>query len=315
MGSPAFALPTLRALIASRHEVVGVVTQPDRPAGRGRRATPPAAKLVALEQGLRVFQPDRVSAAASVEQLRALSADVIVIAAYGQILRQNVLDLPRRGSLNVHASLLPRHRGASPVVAAILGGDAITGVSIMEVALALDAGPVVVQVEEQISPHDTAGSLETRLAERGAVLLMETLDDWAEGRIEALPQDDSLATYAPIVKRQDALIDWSLTAVEIWRRVRAYNPRPVAYTTAGGTELRIWEAWPLAGDSGDPPGTLQPLERLPMEAKSEIDATFTVQTGRGRLALIRVQRSGSKILSGPEFLRGQRGHAGLVLGV
>jgi methionyl-tRNA formyltransferase len=313
MGSPAFALPTIRALVESPHEVVAVVTQPDKPAGRGRHATPPPAKVFALERGLAVLQPVNVSSPPSVERLRALEPDVIVVAAYGQILRERVLEMPKRGSLNVHASLLPRHRGASPVTAAILAGDAVTGVTIMEVVRALDAGPMVAKVEERIGPHDTAGTLEARLADAGAALLIRVLDDWAARRIVAEPQDESASTYAPMVRRSDALIDWSLPAVEVWRRVRAYNPWPVAYTHHNGEELRVWAGWPLAGDSGEAPGTVLEAAVLPPEAGGGATAPL-VQAGGGRLALLSLQRPGKRALSGLEFLRGQHNFAGSVLG-
>jgi methionyl-tRNA formyltransferase len=304
MGSPDFAIPTIRALLGSPHDLVAVVTQPDKPAGRGRQPAPPPAKVFALEHGLSVLQPVNVSSPASVERLRSLAPDVIVVAAYGQILRERVLELPRRGSLNVHASLLPRHRGASPVAAAILAGDDKTGVTVMEVVRALDSGPMVAKVEEVISPHDTTGSLEARLAEKGARLLVEVLEDWAGGRVKAIPQDDAMSTYAPVVHRQDARIDWSLPAVEIWRRVRAYNPWPVAYTTHQGEELRVWQAWPLEGDSGNAPGTVLPPASLPRDAGAA--AAPLAQTGSGRLALVTVQRAGKKALPGLDFLRGQR---------
>ncbi len=313
MGSPEFALPSLATLLASRHEVVAVVTQPDRPAGRGRQWTPPPVKVFAQARGLKVLQPVSVSSPPSVERLRALEPDVVIIAAYGQILRERVLEVPARGSLNVHASLLPRHRGASPVTAAILAGDEVTGVTIMEVVRALDAGPIVARLETAISPLDTAGTLEARLAEAGAGLLIDTLDPWYERRIEVQPQDDARATYAPMVRRQDALIDWAAPARHIWRQVRAHNPWPVAHTLWKDTEVRVWEAWPLEGDSETAPGTVLFPEHLPQGAPAS-DDTFSVQTGSGRLAVLRVQRTGKKALSGAEFVRGRPGMIGAVLG-
>jgi methionyl-tRNA formyltransferase len=312
MGSPEFALPTLQALAASRHEVVAVVTQPDRPAGRGRKLAPPPVKLAAQRLGLRVLQPANVSAVDSVAALAGLSPDVLIVAAYGQILRQAVLALPRRGSLNVHASLLPRHRGASPVAAAILAGDEVTGVSIMEVVRALDAGPVVAKAEEPVLPTDTTASLEPRLARLGADLLMRVLDDWAEGRLRATPQDDTQATYAPMLKRGDALIDWSKPALRLWREVRAYNPWPVSYTYFGGPELKVWEAWPLPAAGAAEPGTVFGLEKLPAEAGSSVG--LAVAAGEGRLALVRVQAQGRKIVAAADFARGQRGLVGSRLG-
>jgi methionyl-tRNA formyltransferase len=312
-GSPEFALPSLEALLASRHELVAVVSQPDRPAGRGHAATAPPVKLLAQSHGLPVLQPENVSAPESVEALRALGPDVFIIAAYGQILRQRLLEVPKRGILNVHASLLPRHRGASPVAAAILTGDELTGVTLMEMVLALDAGPMVARAEVEILPHDTTGTLEPRLATVGAELLSESLDAWAEGRLTATPQDESLVTYAPQLTRADALIDWSLPAVELWRRVRAFNPWPVAHTHWRGEELRVHEAWPLTHESGELPGTILPAASLPPEA-DDLEVTFSVATGVGSLAIRRLQRPGKRALSGAEFLRGQRDLIGQRLG-
>jgi methionyl-tRNA formyltransferase len=304
-GSPEFAMPSLEALLASSHDVVAVVSQPDRPAGRGHAATPPPVKRLALERGLSVLQPEKVSDPDAVEALRALDPDVFVVAAYGQILRQRLLDVPKRGILNVHASLLPRWRGASPVAAAILAGDEVAGVTLMEMVRALDAGPMVARSEVDISPHDTTGTLEPKLAAAGAALLAESLDAWSEGRLVATPQDEAEVTYAPQLTRADALIDWSLPAVEIWRRVRAFNPWPVAHTRWHDEELRIHEAWPLPYDSGELPGTVLPPTPLPPEA-DDTQSTFGVATGAGVLAVRRLQRPGKRALSGEEFLRGQR---------
>jgi methionyl-tRNA formyltransferase len=269
-------------------------------------------KTAALERGLTVLQPENVSAPEALDALTALTPDVIVVAAFGQILRQRVIDLPKRGIVNVHASLLPRHRGASPVPAAILAGDEATGATILEVVRALDAGPIIAQAEEPISPYDTTGSLEPRVAALGARLLGDVLDPWAAGRILATPQDEAVSTYAPMLKREEARIDWRLPAAGLWRRVRAFNPWPVAYTTFDGADLRVLNAWPVEGESGEPPGTVLPLEALPSEARAA--ESFSVQTGDGRLALLTVQRPGKRALSGVEFLRGQPRLIGAVLG-
>lgn len=312
-GSPEFAVPSLEALLAAGHDVVAVVTQPDRPAGRGHGTTPPPVKVAALAHGLPVLQPPKVSDPDSVEALRALNAEVFVVAAYGQILRQRVLDIPSRGCLNVHASLLPRHRGASPIAAAILAGDEKTGVTIMEMVRALDAGPMVARVEELISPFDTTGSLEERLARKGAALLAEVIDEWASGLLIAEPQDESLVTYAPQIARTDALIDWSLPAVELWRRVRAYQPWPVAYTRYQEQDVRIHEAWPLDDGGTAKPGTVLAARALPPEAGGDQEQTFAVQTGDGALAVRRLQKPGGRPMTGLEFLRGQRDFAGTKL--
>ncbi len=313
-GSPDFAVPSLDALLGAGQEMVAVVTQPDRPAGRGHGTTPPPVKVAAASRGLTVLQPVRVSDPESVEVLTALAAEVFVVAAYGQILRQRVLDVPSRGCLNVHASLLPRHRGASPIAAAILAGDSVTGVTIMEMVRALDAGPMVARVEEPISPFDTTGSLETRLAQRGAALLASVIDEWASGRAVATPQDESQVTYAPQIARADALLDWSLPAIELWRRVRAYQPWPVAFTRFGDQELRIYDAWPLDGEETGKPGTVRPVRSLPPEAGAVGEETFAVQTGNGLLAVRRVQKPGGRAMTGLEFLRGQRDFVGARLG-
>jgi methionyl-tRNA formyltransferase len=312
-GSPELALPTLLALLDSEHDVVAVVTQPDRPAGRGHATTSPAVKHLALERGLPVLQPEKVSDPYSVDTIRVLEPDAFVVVAYGQILRERLLDVPKHGTLNVHASLLPRWRGASPVAASILAGDESTGVTIMQMVRALDAGPMLARVEVAISPHDTTGTLEPRLADAGAKLLSETIDGWASGDMTATPQDESLVTYAPQLTRSDALLDWSLPAVEVWRRIRAFNPWPVAHTHWRGEELRIHEAWPLTHDSGEIPGTVLPPTALPPEA-DDPQSTFAVATAFGSLAIRRLQRPGKRALSGAEFLRGQRDFIGERLG-
>lgn len=312
-GSPEFALPSLEALLASSHEVVAAVSQPDRPAGRGHAQRQPPVKLLAQEHGIPVLQPERVSDTEPVEQLKACEADVFIVAAYGQILRQRVLDIPKRGILNVHASLLPRWRGASPVATAILAGDEVTGVSLMEMVRALDAGPVVSHVEEPILPHDTTGTLEPRLASAGANLLGESFDAWTSGELVAAPQDESLATYAPQITRADALLEWSQPAVDLWRRVRAFNPWPVAYTSWRGEQLRILEAWPVTHDSGELPGTVLPPAPLPEEA-GDASPAFSVQTAIGALAVLRLQLPGKRPVSSAEFLRGHRDFIGETLG-
>ena len=311
MGSPAFALATLQRLIESEHEVAGVVTQPDRPAGRGRALRPPPAKELALAHGLPVLQPERVNRPEALAEIAAVRPEVIVIAAYGQILKQPLLDMPRRGVLNVHASLLPKHRGASPVAAAILAGEERTGVTIIEVVLALDAGPMVAQRELPIEPQDTTGSLSEKLETLGADLLIEVLPAWERGEITSRPQDDSLSSYASTLRREDAVIDWSLPAVDCWRRVRAYNPWPVATTSLDGEPLRIWEAWPLDAEPGEPPGTVLPIAA---GVDAPEGAGFAVRCGEGSLAVVRAQRAGKRVVSGAELLRGARGLLGRRLG-
>ena len=308
LGTSEFALPALQRLMESEYEVVAVYTQPDRPAGRGRRDKPPPVKELALQHGLPVFQPPRISTPESVEALIALKPDVMIAAAFGQILRQPALDVPPLGVLNIHPSLLPRYRGASPVAAAILAGDSDTGVTIMRMVLALDEGPILRQRRVAIDTSDTTGTLTERLAHEGADLLMETLPPYVEGSLELQPQDASLAIYVSTVKKEDGLIDWTLPAVQIWRRVRAYNPRPGAYTHLDGTVLQIHEAWPLTGESDELPGTVL---SLPMSVEAPARAAgFAVQTGEGLLAVLRVQKEGRRAISSQDFVRGERGFMG-----
>jgi methionyl-tRNA formyltransferase len=247
-----------------------------------------------------------------VQELARLAPDLIVIAAYGQILKQPVLDVPRRGVLNVHASLLPRHRGAAPVAAAILAGDQEAGVTVMRTELALDAGPILVQRRVPISPHDTAGTLTERLAEEGADLLMEVLPAWLEGSLSPTPQDASQATYAPTLRKEDGRVDWGLPADDVWRRVRAFAPWPGAFTYLDGQPLRLLDTWPLAVEhQGHPAGTVVPC---PLRAAAPEQAGFAVVTGRGLLAIMRLQLAGRRALPATDFLRGQRGLVGKRLG-
>jgi len=312
LGTSEFALPALRRLVESEHEIAGVYTQPDRPAGRGRHDRPSPAKEVATQYGLPVFQPPRISAAESLDTLAALKPDVMVAAAYGQILRQPALDVAPLGVVNIHPSLLPRYRGASPVATAILNGDSETGVTIMLMVLALDEGPIVSQRRVPIDRGDTTGTLTKRLAVEGADLLMETLPLYAAGSLEPQPQDASIASYVSTVKKEDGLIDWALPAAQIWRRVRAYNPWPGAFTHLDGAMLHVWEAWPLAKQSAEPPGTVLSLPSPIAEAAGE--AGFAVQTGEGLLAVLQVQKEGRRVLPAKEFLRGERGLMGHRLG-
>jgi methionyl-tRNA formyltransferase len=232
----------------------------------------------------------------------------MVAVAYGQILRPNVLEIPERGVLNVHPSLLPLYRGASPIPAAILAGDAETGVTIMLMNEGMDTGPVLAQTRVPISPHDTAGSLAESLADLGAELLVKTARDWLDGTVTPQPQDASLATVTRPLKKEDGGIDWSLPAVEIWRRVRAYDPWPGAYTALGGELVHIWSAWPIETDSGAGPGVVVTVPpAAPVEAEA---ASFAVQTGSGLLAVLEAQRSGRKRLPSEELLRGMPGLIG-----
>jgi methionyl-tRNA formyltransferase len=309
IGTPEFAVPSLRRLARDGFEITAVITQPDRATGRHRnRLTPPPVKEAALELGLSVRQPASLRDPAIVAELRALQPEAMVVVAYRQILRQEVLDIPPRGVINVHGSLLPKYRGASPIAAAILAGDAETGVSIMVMDAGMDTGPVLAQRRAPITPHDTTGSLSTRLADLGAELLAGTLPRWLAGEIEPMAQDNSHATTTKLIRKDDGAIDWSLPAADIWQRVRAYNPWPGAYTALDGEQITIWRAWPFGAGSGEPPGT---IVGLPPEVPGETsDAAFAVQTGAGVLAVIELQRAGRRSVTSAEFARGAPGLIG-----
>lgn len=299
MGTPAFAVPTLEALVGTQ-QVVGVVTQPDRPAGRGRELQPPPVKQVALEYGLPFIQPHSLRTPEALAQLLAWQPEVIVVAAFGQILRQDVLDLPPHGCLNIHASLLPRWRGAAPIPAAILAGDALTGVTIMKMDVGLDTGPVVAQREEPIRPDDTQASLGDRLAQLGAVLLLETLPAYLEGTLLPQPQPEEGVTYARQLRKEDGLLDWSRPAVELDRQVRAFHPWPGAFTFWRGQVLKVLRAVPLPDWRRD---------MLPGVVIARPDGV-AVATGAGALRLEQVQLAGKRPMDIAAFSRGQRDFVG-----
>ena len=303
MGTPIFAVPVLEAL-EDAHHVVGVVTQPDRPAGRGRRLTPSPVKKVALDRGFPLSQPRSLRTPEAVAQLVAWEPDVIVVAAFGQILKQDVLDLPPHGCLNVHASLLPRWRGAAPAPAAILAGDETTGVTIMHMDVGLDTGPILAQRQELIQPDDTRTTLEHRLARLGAELLVETLPAYLAGDLLPQPQPAEGVTYAHQLRKEDGRLNWSLSAVELDRQVRAFTPWPGAFTTWRGQRLKVLRAAPLPGWRGDAPaGTPLAL----------VDG-LAIATGEGALRLEEVQLAGKRPADIAAFLRGQRDFVGSHLG-
>ncbi len=314
-GSPDYALPTLRGLLAAPDiEVVAVVSQPARPRGRSGAAAPTPVAALAAEAGIVTLTPERITRAVTAE-LAALAPDVGVLAASGHILPGHLLEAFPRGVLNVHASLLPRHRGASPVAAAILEGDEVTGATIMRVVRALDAGPVVVRTITRIEPLDTTGTLTDRIAEIGALTLLDVLAPWVRGDIAATPQDEALVTYAPKLTKADGVLDWTASADSLWRRVRAFSPWPLATTTYAGAPLTIHEAWPLASSHGTPPGTVgRGDSALLTPLLSGRTAQAVVACGEGALALLRVQRPGKRALPIEEYLRGDQAFIGARLG-
>ncbi len=299
MGSPDFAVPSLRALAENFH-VVGVVTQPDRLVGRGRKQlNPPAVKTAALEFGLPLIQPASLRREPeAVEQIRAWEPEVICVAAFGQILRPEVLDLPPHGCLNVHASLLPRWRGAAPINAAILHGDKVTGVTIMRMDPGMDTGPVLSQRAIRISDKETAGLLFDKLSTLGAELLVETLPPYLRGEIQPEAQDESLATYAPMLKKEDGRLDFTRPVDHLARQVRAFDPWPGAYTTWKDQVLKIQCA--TAIDDESLAGTTSPGERTIYRSLPAIGAEG------GLLVLEKLQPAGKRIMSGEAFLQGAR---------
>jgi len=297
MGSPEFALPILRKL-DTQYQIVGIVTQPDRPAGRGRVLTPPPIKILAIELNLPVIQPHRLSEPDAIQQLYLWAPELIIAAAFGQILRQNVLDLPKFGCINVHASLLPRWRGAAPIQAAILNGDETTGITIMRMDPGIDTGPALGQKSIPISHEDNAGSLADQLSELGADLLMETLPSYLSGELVSTPQDDSLATYAPMIKKEDGLLDFSAPAISLDRKIRAFNPWPGAFTYWNNQVLKIHRAHPVEVPS-EPVGKYIIHKELP-----------AITTGKGILVIDELQLAGRNIQTGKIFLNGVRNWGG-----
>ena len=299
-GTPEFATPALRALVGEGHDVVAVVTQPDRPRNRGGRsrstldASP--VKAVAVEEQIPVLQPERPRGEAFVAELRALEPDVSVVVAYGHILPREVIDLPRLGTLNIHASLLPKYRGAAPIQAAILDGETETGVTIMRMVPALDAGPVILATPVEILPDETAGELQLRLAEVGAESIVEALALLDVDGAQETPQDDAHATYAPKVDREQARIDWSQPAAVVQRTVRAFDPRPGAWTSLAGTEVRLFGAQ-VAGTAHDGAGagTLIGVE----------GSGILVACGDAAVRIQDVHVAGRKRVGAAEWLRGR----------
>jgi methionyl-tRNA formyltransferase len=300
MGSPDFAVPILEALAAPSasgtrpYDVVGVVTQPDRPAGRGRTLVPPPVKTAALRLGLPVMQPERLRRPEALEQLRIWNPDLVVVAAFGQILRAEVLDLPRYGCINVHGSLLPRWRGAAPIQAAILAGDSETGITIMKMDPGVDTGPMLSWRALPIGPQETGGSLFEKMAPLGAELLLEALPRYLNGELVPQPQPEEGVTYAPMLKREDERLDLSQPAVRLERQVRALQPAPGAYLDWNGAPLKVKQAR-LSGEKSPGAGRRLIVENSP-----------AVGTGEGILVLEEVQPAGKKSMPGKAFLAGAR---------
>ena len=295
MGSPDFSLPTLQAL-AQYHDVVGVVTQPDRASGRGRERKQPPVKTLALELGIPVMQPEKLRLPEAMEQLRDWSPELIVVAAFGQILKKDVLDMPPYGCINVHASLLPRWRGAAPINAALLHGDEETGVTIMQMDAGLDTGPMLSQRSIRLTREDTAGSVFEKLSRLGADLLLETLPDYLSGKLTPVPQPEEGITYAPMLRKEEGRLDFTHDVYELERRVRGFNPWPGAFMDFDGATLKVHRAHVQAGNASAG-------QRLVYQNQPGVGARG------GILILEEVQPAGKKPMSGKSFLAGARNWA------
>ena len=306
MGTPEFAVPSLAALASDdRYDIVGVFTQPDRPAGRGNKLTACPVKRFAQEHGLDVFQFERIRRPEGVAQLKALAPDVAVTAAFGQILTQELLDIPVHGTVNVHASLLPAHRGAAPINQCILAGEKETGVTLMRTDAGIDTGDMLRSVKTPIGEMETAGELTVRLSQLGAKLLAEALPDYLEGRITPVPQDPALASYEPMLKKEIGRIDWSLPASRLACQVRGLNPWPCAWTDMPGGRLKLYLARAAGTDSDAAPGTV--IVSGPKQG-------LFVRCGEGALEILELQAPGGKRMAAKAYLMGKRIDAGTVLG-
>ncbi len=296
MGSGQFGVPALSALVDSRHEVIAIATQPDKPAGRGHKMRMPPTKPVALERNVPVHQPRKIRAPESVELMRELEPDCIAVVAYGQIIPPSILAIPDKGIINVHGSLLPAYRGAAPIQWAVARGESETGVTTMLMDEGLDTGPVLMKRRVPIHPDDTASSLSDRLAPIGAELLLETLDRWEANEVTPEPQDESLKSLAPLIKPEDALVHWESDAREIACRIRGFNPWPVAHVEHQGTRLKLWLA-SVAGPAEGTPGTI-----LGIDADG-----LGVACGGGTCLLLKeVQAEGRQRMSASTWARGRR---------
>lgn len=294
MGTPDFSAPILGMLVEEGYNVLAVVTQPDRPVGRKKILTPPPVKVEAVKHGLEVLQPEKLKGSKEEQRLAELQPDLIVTAAFGQLLPESILELPRLGCINVHASLLPAYRGGAPIHQAVMDGQTTTGVTIMYMVKKLDAGDIIAQVEVAIEDTDTTGILFEKLSVAGKDLLKQTLPSVIDGSNPRVPQEEALVTYARNISREQERMDWTKSATELWNQVRGLNPWPGAYTTFAGQNVKVWQAERVAGKSGAEPGEI-----------IQNDKEFVVQTGDGEaLAITEIQPAGKKKLSIDEFLRG-----------
>ncbi len=307
MGTPDFSVPILRQIIQDGYEVIAVVTQPDRPVGRKRILTPPPVKIEAEKQGIPVYQPEKISREEELAPILALNPDLVVTAAFGQILPKALLEAPRFGCINVHASLLPSLRGGAPIHYSIIQGNEKTGVTIMYMAEKLDAGDILTQIEVPILENDNVGTMHDKLSAAGAKLLSETIPQLLEGNLSPTSQIEEAATYAPNIKREQEKIEWARAGEEIYNQVRGLNPWPVAYTTCNGQVMKIWHALKTDAGTSSKPGTIIDIE----------PDGFTVATGNETaIKIIELQPSGKKKMTAEQYLRGSGSHMtiGMILG-
>ncbi len=302
MGTPEFAVPSLKELIRSKHKVIGVVSQPDKPKGRGKKVLPPPVKVVALENSIPVLQPPKIKDENFYKIIRDISPDIICVVAYGKIIPKDILEIPPYGCVNVHASLLPKYRGAAPINWAIIKGEKVTGVTTMLMDEGMDTGDILLQEKTEIGEDETSEELSKRLSVMGAKLLLKTIDLLLEGKIEPKKQNDKEATYAPMLKKEHGLIDWRKSAEEIRNLIRGTQPWPGAYTWLWGKTLKIFSA-KISNMKGKPGEVL----------RAEKEA-LTVATGKGSLDIMELQLEGGKRLKTDEFLRGRKIAPGTVLG-
>lgn len=304
MGTPDFAVLPLKAILDAGYEVSAVVTQPDRPKGRSGKLVPCPVKELATERGLTVLQPDRIRNPESVELLKKYPADIYVVAAFGQILTREILDIPRYGCINIHASLLPHLRGASPIQHAILGGDKMTGVTIMQMDEGIDTGDILLQESCEISDNDTGGTLFDKLAELGAEMIVKVLPMIEAGTVTPVPQDPDKADHVGMLKKSMGRMDFSLSAEELERRVRGLDPWPGAYTELDGKQLKIWKTHVIKGDYIAPPGTVTGTG----------EGLITVACGQDFLAIEELQPEGKRRMTATDYLNGRGALTGIILG-
>ncbi|MDF2834658.1 MAG: methionyl-tRNA formyltransferase [Paenibacillus sp.] len=318
MGTPEFAVPSLRLLSESGYEIAAVVTQPDRPKGRKKTLTPPPVKEAALSLGLPVLQPERMRSAEAVEAIRELAPELIVTAAYGQILPKAVLDIPRLGCINVHGSLLPKYRGGAPIQRSIINGEAKTGVTIMYMAEGLDTGDMISVIELPIGDEDTSGTMFEKLSLAGAKLLGETLPSIIDGTAKSVAQNDAEATYAPNLTREDERMDWNKSARELFNQVRGLSPMAGAFTYLGGEVFKVRSCEVAGGKTASVSsgaGTAgQAGGALPGTVIEAGAGGIVVQTGEGKLLLTEIQPAGKRAMSAAEWLKGARLEAGTLFG-